>query len=180
LHCQQPLHVRHILNGCEADGLYDKLVAALRTLDIPTPRSEDDIYVEGIVRKVRGFPAEWPDFTLSPGQPIYTDGSAIHVTYPEIAQAAASVYQLDAQGVSRSLHARVPSQWPVSAVTAEFLTIELATRFLPAEPDTVTDMVIDCSSVVKAIERKDYHQDYRAKHAGFLKTPALNMSGQSK
>jgi hypothetical protein len=122
LHCQQPLTARHVLNDCENTRLYDRIIAALRKFPIPAPRTDDDIYTGDIVRKVQGFPDEWPQFQFAPGSPLFTDGSAIHVNYPEIAQAAASVHQVDQQGISRSLQARVPRDWPVSAVTAEFFS----------------------------------------------------------
>jgi hypothetical protein len=79
LHCQQPLSARHVLNGCDSTGLYDRLITALRSFPIPTPRTEDDIFTGDIVRKVQGFPDAWPQFQFVPGVPLFTDGSAIHV-----------------------------------------------------------------------------------------------------
>jgi hypothetical protein len=89
--------------------------------------------------------------------PVYTDGSAMHVNLPEIAQAGAAVFQVDSQGKQRSIQAKVPPDWHVSAVTAEFLALDLAARALAPSyagdrsSAPLTDVVIDCQAVVQAL-----------------------------
>jgi hypothetical protein len=96
------------------------------------------------------------------------------VQYLEIAQAGAAVFQIDSAGIHRVALARVPPQWPVSAVTAEFLAVDIAARALsapyssdPAAPDT--DVCIDCQAVVQALSNPTpYARNYRSKFAGDL------------
>jgi hypothetical protein len=99
---------------------------------------------------VHGTTRDWDAFALEPGFPVYADGSAIHVQYPEIAQDGAAAFQVDSSGRHKVFQAWIPpSSWPVSAVTAEFLAIDLASRALQqpyqdALEALATEVFIDC------------------------------------
>jgi hypothetical protein len=128
---------------------------------------------------MHGAPCEWDAFALELGSPVYTDGSAVHVQHTEIAQAGAAVFQVDSAGQHRVIQARIPPEWPVSAVTAEFLAIDLAARALAtpynANPEApLTEVYIDCQAVVTALrDPVPYYRSYRAKFAGDFKHPHI-------
>jgi hypothetical protein len=80
VHCGRILDLRHVINGCEEQGLFQKFLIALSP--IPIPRPEPD---PGIKCIVHGAPCSWETFALEPGRPVYTDGSAVNSQYSEIA-----------------------------------------------------------------------------------------------
>jgi hypothetical protein len=175
IHCGRPLDLRHVLNGCEDEGLFQKFTAALTPLPVPQPDPD-----EGIRCMINGVATPWEQFELEPGRPVFTDGSATHVQYPEIAQAGAAVFQIDSSGTHRVAMARVPPAWPISAVTAEFLALDVTARALAQpyseQPEApATEVCIDCQAVVQALSNPvPFAQNYRSKFAGDLKHPHID------
>jgi hypothetical protein len=160
------------LNDCESTGLFEKLIVALGLLVVPQP-DQPEVACD-VQCSTHGFPQDWSTFQLEAGQPVYTDGSAVHVSMPEIAQGAAAVFQIDSSGKHRVIQAKVPADWHVSAATAEFLAPDLAARALApayaAQAHTPpTDIIIDCQAVVQALRNPRDQHDYRAKYAGDLR-----------
>jgi hypothetical protein len=108
------------------------------------------------------------EFHFEPGRPIYTDGSAVHVCYPEIACASAAAFQVDSEGKHRLLTVQCDSRGPQSAIAGEALAVELATYGLSRAlgPPVATPLVADCQAVVQSLELLPKALHYKNRFAG--------------
>jgi hypothetical protein len=119
---------------------------------------------------VHGWEVSPDDFYFEQGMPIYTDGSAIHVQYPEIACSAAAAFQIDSHGKHRLLTIQNDPLGPQSAIAGEAIAVELATYGLSKSPhlcDT-TKLVVDCQAVINNLQSLPRALGYRHKYAGHL------------
>jgi hypothetical protein len=128
---------------------------------------------------VHGWEVPTADFHFEQGVPIYTDGSAIHVQYPEIACSAAAAFQVDSQGKHRLLTIQNDPLGPQSAIAGEAIAVELATFGLSKSPtlcDT-TKLVVDCQAVINNLQSLPRALGYRHKYAGhFLDTAHIHLT----
>ncbi len=95
---------------------------------------------------VTGYPAKRADFRFDHSQPIFTDGSAKNVQWPEIAVASSACFQIGNVGLHRVIAAQLPPEFPISAVSSEFYAFALAADVLPIE-GLVPPMLSDCQAV---------------------------------
>jgi hypothetical protein len=121
---------------------------------------------------IHGWDTPLEEFYFEQGVPVYTDGSAIHVQYPEIACSAAAAFQVDSAGKHRLLTVQNDPSGPQSAIAGEAIAVELATFGLSRSPVTQpTPLVVDCQAVVNNLQSLPRALGYRHKYAGhFLDT----------
>jgi hypothetical protein len=121
---------------------------------------------------IHGWNTPLDEFHFEQGVPVYTDGSAIHVQYPEIACSAAAAFQVDSAGKHRLLTVQSDPLGPQSAIAGEAIAVELATYGLSRSPvSKPTPLVVDCQAVVNNLQALPRALGYRHKYAGhFLDT----------
>jgi hypothetical protein len=126
---------------------------------------------------IHGWDTPVEEFYFEQGVPVYTDGSAIHVQFPEIACSAAAAFQVDSAGKHRLLTVQNDPSGPQSAIAGEAIAVELATYGLSRSPLTQpTQLVVDCQAVVTNLQTLPRSLGYRHKYAGhFLDTPSVQL-----
>jgi hypothetical protein len=126
---------------------------------------------------IHGWDTPVDEFYFEQGLPVYTDGSAIHVQYPEIACSAAAAFQVDSAGKHRLLTVQNDPSGPQSAIAGEAIAVELATYGLSRSPhQRPTQLVADCQAVVNNLNALPRALGYRQKYAGhFLDTQTVQL-----
>ena len=121
---------------------------------------------------IHGWNTPLEEFHFEQGVPVYTDGSAVHVQYPEIACSAAAAFQVDSAGKHRLLTVQNDPLGPQSAIAGEAIAVELATYGLSRSPvSKPTPLVVDCQAVVNNLQALPRALGYRHNYAGhFLDT----------
>jgi hypothetical protein len=122
-----------------------------------------------LLATINGWEKDWHDFSFEPGRPIFTDGSAIHLMFPEIACSSAAAFQVDSEGNHRLAVAQNDATDPQSAIAVEALAAEIAIQRLRADPshtEVDTELVADCQAVILALARGPSDTSYRRKFAG--------------
>ncbi len=159
----------HLAGGCAAQANIRKEVCkALRTVAIP----EKHKLKPDVLYFINGWPVEPKDFTFDNDCPIYTDGSATNVQWPDIAVASAACFQIDKDGKHRLVVGQLPPNFPISAVASEFYAFALAAEALP-KSGRMPPIISDCQAVVQAFANLDRHADYRSKFAGMWRSPDI-------
>ena len=79
------------------------------------------------------------DFQWEEGTPIYTDGTAIHASFPEVSQAVAGAVQITSRGTIKVVIFVLDHTWPRTAVVSEHIALILATMFATVPMTIVTD-----------------------------------------
>jgi hypothetical protein len=165
--CQKDID--HLASGCAPRDNIRKLICkALTTIKVP---EKCNVFSE-IKYFVNGCLMDKKKFRFQPDEPIFTDGSAKNIQWPELAVAASACFQTDKHGIKRWIVAQVPPEFPISAVSSEFFAFALAADVLPLEGQ-VPPIVSDCQAVVQAFANLARHSDYRSKFAGMWKTPNI-------
>ena len=135
------------------EAMQSLLIPADLEIDVPPAQDEVHAYIDG-----EEVPVE--SFSLVPGVPAASDGSAVNSKWPTIARAAWSVVQ-HAHGVWYVLMGTVGPRWKQLAVTAEY---EAAIR--AARAGATRSLAIDCNAVLKpAMRGVQQRCDYRRRHA---------------
>jgi hypothetical protein len=99
---------------------------------------------------------------LTPGEPVFTDGSVRHARFPQLVVAASVAAQKGRDGVQRVIAARVPSELPVTSTLAEHYAFAIACSGLARlEPDGVQgiSIITDGASVVLASRARNVERD---------------------
>jgi hypothetical protein len=161
-HCGQDRTAHHEAAGCGHPCPLRSLLAATQ---VPPKLDTED----GIIAYRNGTRVPEQDITFQAGIPIYTDGSAAHVHYPELATASGAAYQQLPDGTRLSMAAQAPYYAPQSAISGEAIGLELAFLGLGRHPDSrslPTDIVADCAAIVAGIDNPAAVSSYRAKYGG--------------
>jgi hypothetical protein len=165
--CRQLCDLTHLIYGCHSPHNVDAN-ELLGHSHIP-PR----LGIAPMRATVHGWEVPTDQFHFEQGIPVYTDGSAIHVQYPEIACSAAAAFQVDSQGKHRLLTVQNDLLGPQSSIAAEAIAVELATFGLRKSPTScaTTMLVADCQAVIDNLQSLPRALGYRHKYAGhFLDT----------
>jgi hypothetical protein len=169
--CHSLCDLTHLAYGCHSPQ--PLLVGdLLGRIDIP-PR----VGTAPMKATIHGWDTPVDEFYFEQGVPVYTDGSAIHVQFPEIACSAAAAFQVDSAGKHRLLTVQNDPSGPQSAIAGEAIAVELATYGLSRSPLTQpTQLVVDCQAVVTNLQTLPRSLGYRHKYAGhFLDTPSVQL-----
>jgi Reverse transcriptase (RNA-dependent DNA polymerase) len=166
VHCGEDRTAYHEAVGC---GEACPLRALLSHTTVP-PRLQCD---DAIQAYRNGTKVDEQDITFQAGIPIYTDGSAAHVQYSELATAAGAAFQQLPDGTRISMAAQAPHYAPHSAISGEAIGLELALLGLRRHADHAnisTDIVADCAAIVAGIQAPHTVSSYRAKYGGAFRT----------
>jgi hypothetical protein len=124
--CQD--NIDHMANGCAPQVNVRKLICKALTR-IPIPEKHN--LRPDVMYYINGFPVDKADFRFQHTEPIFTDGSAKNIQWPDIAVASSACIQIGSDKVQRWISAQVPSTFPISAVSSEFYAFALAADSLP-------------------------------------------------
>ena len=113
--CGCDIDIDHIAGGCASQtNIRKEMCRALRATKIP----EKQKLKPEVLYFINGWPVDKCNFRFDNSGPIFTDGSAKHVQWTEIAVASAACFQIDAKGVHRLIVAQLPHDFPISAVAS--------------------------------------------------------------
>ena len=162
-------NIDHLAGGCAAQtNIRKEVCKALRTVAIP----EKQKLKPDVLYFINGWPADKDDFVFDNGCPIYTDGSAKNVQWPDIAVASAACFQSGKNGKHRLVVGQLPPNFPISAVASEFYAFALAAEVMPKSGE-MPPIISDCQAVVQAFANLARHADYRSKFAGMWRSPDI-------
>ncbi len=98
------------------------------------------------------------------GGPVYTDGSATHAMYPEVAAAGAAAVQITSDETIKYVLYSLDQTVPTSAVVSEHVALIHATMFAISPIHVVSD----CQAVVSLLRNSaEQRLSYKVKMAGF-------------